>query len=69
MKIEPREISENSMRFVIRDTTPAFANMIRRALVVSVPKLAIDDVMIYDNTSALFDEIIAHKLGMLPIPT
>ncbi|MDD5503440.1 MAG: DNA-directed RNA polymerase subunit D [Candidatus Thermoplasmatota archaeon] len=69
MKIEPRDISENSMRFVISNTTPAFMNMIRRALVADVPKLAIDDVIIYDNTSGLFDEIIAHKLGLLPIPT
>ena len=34
-----------------------------------LPKLAISDVIIYDNTSALFDEIIAHRIGLIPIPT
>jgi len=34
-----------------------------------LPKLAVNDVVIYDNTSALFDEIIAHRLGLVPIPT
>ena len=34
-----------------------------------LPKLAIEDVTIYDNTSPLFDEIIAHRLGMIPFPT
>lgn len=34
-----------------------------------LPKLAIENVIIYDNTTALFDEIISHRLGMIPIPT
>ncbi len=36
---------------------------------MEVPKLAIDEVTIYDNKSALFDEVIAQRLGMLPVPT
>jgi DNA-directed RNA polymerase subunit D len=34
-----------------------------------VPTLAIEDVRIYDNTSAFFDEMLAHRLGLIPIKT
>ena len=55
--------------FEIKGTTPAFLNGLRRTLLSQVPKLAIDDVTIYDNTSALFDEMVSHRLGLLPVPT
>ena len=53
----------------VRGVKPSFLNALRRTLLSQVPKLAIDDVTIYDNTSALFDEMVAHRLGLLPIPT
>lgn len=53
----------------VRGVTPALLNAMRRTMLSQVPKLAIEDVTIYDNTSALFDEIVAHRLGLLPVPT
>lgn len=53
----------------IKGATPSFLNALRRTLLSQVPKLAIDDVTIYDNTSALFDEMVSHRLGLLPVPT
>ena len=34
-----------------------------------VPTLAVEDVEFRDNSSALYDEIVAHRLGMIPIKT
>lgn len=69
MKIEVKELKPKKGIIRFEDTQPYFVNSLRRIMVSELPKLAIDDVIIYDNTSALFDEIIAHRLGLVPIPT
>ena len=69
MKLEVVELTETIGVFDVRGVTPSFLNAIRRTLLSQVPKLAIEDVTIYDNTSALFDEMLAHRLGLLPVPT
>ncbi|HJJ41952.1 MAG TPA: DNA-directed RNA polymerase subunit D [Methanocorpusculum sp.] len=62
-------LDDSVARFTIHGVTPAFANALRRAMIGEVPTLAIEDVRIYDNTSVLFDEILAHRLGLIPIVT
>lgn len=69
MKLDVVELTETIGVFDVRGVTPSFLNAIRRTLLSQVPKLAIEDVTIYDNTSALFDEMLAHRLGLLPVPT
>ena len=69
MKIDVLENTATSAAIDISGVTPAFLNAIRRTLMSDVPKLAIEDVTIYDNTSALFDEMVAHRLGLFPVPT
>ena len=69
MKVNVKEIKNKKAVIRIEETQPYFVNSLRRTMISELPKLAIDDVIIYDNTSPLFDEIIAHRLSMLPIPT
>jgi DNA-directed RNA polymerase subunit D len=68
MKVEITNLSDNSIEFVAEGINPYFVNALRRILSEEIPQMAIEDVIIYDNTSALFDEIIAHRLRLLPIP-
>lgn len=69
MEIEFASLDDSLARFTLTGASPAFANALRRAMIGEVPTLAIEDVRIYDNTSALFDEMLAHRLGLIPIKT
>jgi len=66
MKINLLEKKEEKISFVIRDIPLWFANAIRRS-VSEIPVLAIDTVEFYKNDSALYDEILAHRLGLIPL--
>lgn len=69
MKLEMLELKDRKAKFVLSEVTPAFANSVRRAMVADVPKMAIDYLDIYDNTSVLFDEMLALRLGLIPLKT
>ena len=43
------------------------ANAIRRAVIDNVPTMAIDKVVMYQNTSVINDEILCHRLGLVPV--
>jgi len=63
------EKSELSARLVIKDVDVPFMNALRRVIVAEVPSMAIDDVVIIENSSMLHDEILAHRLGLIPLKT
>jgi DNA-directed RNA polymerase subunit D len=67
MKVNLSERKGNKLTFVLQGATPAFANALRRIMVSEIPTLAIDSVDFHENDSVLFDEVIAHRLGLLPI--
>jgi len=67
MEVELLERQGNELRFVIRGVSTAFVNSLRRAAIAEVPTMAIEDVVILTNSSVLFDEIIAHRLGLVPL--
>jgi len=50
----------------VSDINVSLANAIRRS-VNEVPVLAIDEADVYKNDSALYDEVIAHRLGLIPL--
>ncbi|MBI4173840.1 MAG: DNA-directed RNA polymerase subunit D [Candidatus Aenigmarchaeota archaeon] len=55
------------LEFLLEGTTPAFANAMRRIMVAEIPVLSVDEVDFHDNTSALYDEVLAQRLGLIPI--
>jgi DNA-directed RNA polymerase subunit D len=61
--------SANSVTVQLEGIDRSYANAVRRFCISEVPSMAIDDVVILENSSVLYDEILAHRLGMVPIKT
>src|SRR5436853_5987486 len=69
MDIKLLSIEQETLRFALSDVSPAFANALRRIMISEIPVMAIDDVMILENNSVMYDEILAHRLGLVPVTT
>ncbi len=54
---------------LVKGVTPALMNSIRRTITEEVPVIAIEDLEIRQNNSALYDEILSLRLGLIPLTT
>lgn len=66
--VEQLKSEKEKLVFVLRGINNEFANALRRSI-YEIPILAIDEVEISRNDSALYDEMIAHRLGLIPLKT
>jgi DNA-directed RNA polymerase subunit D len=66
IKIEKLKETKDRITFSIDGISNTFANAIRRST-FEIEVLAIDLVEFYKNDSALYDEMIALRLGLLPL--
>eukprot|EP01132_Coremiostelium_polycephalum_P006628 gene6628-8200_t len=57
----------NELVFEMIGVDAPIANALRRILISEVPTMAIEKVFIINNTSVLQDEVLAHRLGLIPI--
>ncbi len=69
LKVKVLEDSPNTVALQIDGIDRSYANAVRRFCISEVPSMAIDDVVILENSSVLYDEILAQRLGMVPIKT
>jgi len=69
VEIEILEKTDDYMRFIVKGVNVPFANALRRIMLTEVPAMAIDELVILENSSMLNDEILAHRMGFVPLKT
>jgi DNA-directed RNA polymerase subunit D len=67
MKIKILRKNGAEMSFSVEGISPGFANALRRIMMTEVPTMAIEWVDFKKNDSALPDEILANRLGQIPL--
>jgi len=68
-EIISQEKKNKKMTFLLKGVDHSYANTLRRIMISEVPTMAIEDVEIKDNSSVLYDEMVAHRLGLIPLTT
>lgn len=69
MEVRILEKTDLTARLVIEGADFPLMNALRRIMLSEVPSMAIDEVVIIENSSMLPDEILAHRLGFIPLKT
>jgi len=67
IKIEILEKNKDTIKFSVEGISPSFANSLRRIMISEIPTMAIEWVDFKKNDSAMYDEILAHRLGLIPL--
>jgi DNA-directed RNA polymerases I and III subunit RPAC1 len=67
VQIEVKELCDERVVFELININVAFANALRRILIAEVPTIAIETVHLWQNTGVIQDEVLAHRLGLIPL--
>ncbi|GMH36520.1 hypothetical protein BSKO_04388 [Bryopsis sp. KO-2023] len=62
-----KDVKDERMEFDMIGADPSLANAFRRIMISEVPTVAIEHVFFINNTSVIADEVLAHRLGLVPI--
>ncbi|XP_073153603.1 uncharacterized protein [Henckelia pumila] len=66
-RVEVIRLTEDDMEFDMIGIDASLANAFRRILIAELPTMAIEKVLIANNTSVIQDEVLAHRLGLIPL--
>lgn len=69
MKLTTLYNQDNILALRAEDIEASYINTLRRYMSSRVPTIAIDFVEFKDNSGILYDEMVAHRMGMIPLTT
>ncbi|KAL7677327.1 hypothetical protein ACOME3_003563 [Neoechinorhynchus agilis] len=67
LDIQIQSMNSNEMEFHLKGVDPSVANAIRRTLLSDVPSMAFDRFTVLNNTSIFPDEILCHRIALIPL--
>lgn len=67
VEIHKVEESPEILSYRINHIDPSILNAVRRTIISDVPTVAIHWVFIRENETVMADEILAHRLGLVPV--
>ncbi|CCK68413.1 DNA-directed RNA polymerase core subunit RPC40 KNAG_0A07600 [Huiozyma naganishii CBS 8797] len=65
--IKISSMSEREANFDLVHIDTSVANAFRRIMISEVPSVAAEYVYVMNNTSVIQDEVLAHRIGMIPL--
>lgn len=66
-RIDITSLDDETVTFDLRNVDAPIANALRRILLVEVPSICIEHVFFHKNSSIMHDEMLAHRLGLIPL--
>jgi DNA-directed RNA polymerase subunit D len=69
VRILENDKENGKLSFILKDSSPVYVNTLRRMIIDEVPTMAIEDIEFQKNNSILYDEAIAHRMGLMPLKT
>ncbi|MEM0482298.1 MAG: DNA-directed RNA polymerase subunit D [Nitrososphaerota archaeon] len=60
---------DNWLRLELVDVPLSIGNAIRRLIINEVPTMAVEEVLVIENTSNLTNEILTHRISLIPFVT
>ncbi|RLN66419.1 hypothetical protein BBJ28_00016536 [Nothophytophthora sp. Chile5] len=67
VKVKIQSLTDDEIQFDLMGVDASIANALRRILLAEVPTMAIEHVYIWNNSSIIQDEVLAHRLGLVPL--
>lgn len=67
MKVDVLQKNKTEIKFAVDGIKSGFASALRRVMISEVPTMAVEWIDFKKNDSALNDEIVANRIGMIPL--
>ena len=66
VSVKVLEEDEKSIRVELSGTPLAVANAIRRFTINEVPTMAVEEILIIENSSSMPNDVLAHRISLIP---